>query len=256
MESIRLNKFIAQNGTVSRRKADQLIRNGQVQINGNVIRELGTKININDQVRVDGKLLTNSSQKIYIIFNKPKSVLSTMHDPEERETVAKYFEHLPVRVFPVGRLDWDSEGLLLMTNDGDFANKVMHPKFEINKTYLVKVEGRQEDEKIKKLSSGISIIGGKVKAKLVQKINRSQTSHSWYKIVISEGRNRQIRQMFEKIGADVLKIQRIGIGALFLGHLDKGEYKFLNDKDLKLIFKTQLDKPTPKKRHRSTKRIL
>ncbi len=252
---IRLNKFIAQNGTVSRRKADRLIETGKVSVNGKVIHDFGVKVRPSDKVIVNGKELSSSTEKIYIMFNKPKATVSTMSDPEMRESLADYFADLPVRVYPVGRLDWDSEGLIIMTNDGNFANKIMHPRLEIPKTYLVKVEGKPAAEDIKKLLDGVSIPGGKVRAKMISKIQRpTKTNHSWYKIVITEGKNRQIRHMFSNIGLDALKIQRVGIGMLFLGSLEKGDYKFLGPKELKKVFATE---PLPEKktpRHKSFKR--
>lgn len=253
---IRLNKFIAQNGTVSRRKADRLIETGKVAVNGKVIHDFGVKVKTSDKVVVNGQELNSSTEKVYIMFNKPRATVSTMSDPEMRESLADYFKELPVRVYPVGRLDWDSEGLIIMTNDGDFANKIMHPRLEIPKTYLVKVEGKPTEEDIKQLLNGVSIPGGKVRAKMIQKINRpTQTQHTWYKIVITEGKNRQIRHMFSNIGLDALKIQRVGIGMLFLGSLEKGDYKFLGKNDLKKVFATE---PLPAKkpfRKKSIKRI-
>lgn len=171
------------------------------------------------------------------MFHKPKGVLTTTEDPLGRPTITDYIKSLPVRLFPVGRLDWDSEGLILLTNDGDFAHRVMHPSMEVTKTYLVKVNGSPSREELDKLKSGVSIIGGRVKALVAQKFQKGDSKkNSWIKIIISEGKNRQIRQMLLKIGYDVIKLQRIAIGRLRLGALKKGEIVFLGEDAVRQIF--------------------
>src|SRR6185312_12574860 len=167
--TVRLNKYLADCGLASRRRADGIISSGQVQVNGKTVFELGVKIEPGiDRVVVDGKTVKPPTQKIYVIFNKPENVLTTMEDPEGRPTVAGFMEQLPVRVFPVGRLDWDTEGLLLLTNDGDFAQKVMHPREEIPKTYLAKLDGKPTPVQLAKLLRGVTIPGGRVKALFVE----------------------------------------------------------------------------------------
>lgn len=243
-KSIRLNKLIADSGLASRRHADRMIEEGKVTVNGKRVFEMGIKVDpAQDRIIVDGHPIKAKPMKLYLVFNKPKGVLTTMTDPHERPTIADYLTDVPGRVFPVGRLDWDSEGLLLLTNDGDFANKVMHPKAEVTKTYLVKLDGQPEQKHIDKLLKGVSIIGGKVAAKHVEKIKRQEGSdkYDWYKIVITEGKNRQIRQMFEKIGFDVMKLQRVSIGRLKLGNLERGELAYVNEAMLSKIF--QPDSP-------------
>ena len=240
-ERVRLNKLIADSGLASRRHADRMIEEGQVTVNGKRVYELGIKVDpVNDRILVDGKVLRKPAQKLYLMFNKPKGVLTTMEDPEDRPTIAGYLEEVPARVFPVGRLDWDSEGLLILTNDGDFANKVMHPKLEVTKTYLVKISGQPEPYQIDKLRKGVSIVGGRVRARHIEKIHKQGENKSdkydWYKIVITEGKNRQIRQMFEKIGFDVMKLQRVAIGRLRIGGLQTGDLVYLNDVALERIF--------------------
>jgi 23S rRNA pseudouridine2605 synthase len=178
---------------------------------------------------VEGKPLRQKAHHVYVMFNKPKGILTTMEDPLGRPTIASFLDEIPYRVFPVGRLDWDSEGLLLLTNDGDYAQKVAHPTAEVTKTYLVKVDGKPTDEKLNKLLKGVSILGGKAKAKSVEKIKKGRDQYDWIKIVITEGRNRQIRQMFEKIGYDVLKLQRVAIGRLRIGNLERGQLVYLNE---------------------------
>jgi len=259
---IRLNKLIADSGLTSRRKADRLIEEGKVFLNGKKVFEFGVRVDPNqDKIVVDGKPLRKKFEHMYIMFHKPRGVLTTMSDPEGRPTIADYLEHLPARVFPIGRLDWDSEGLLLLTNDGEYANKVTHPKDEVTKTYLVKVSGKPTDEQIRKLLTGVSIIGGKVKARHIEKITRGRDQYDWLKVIISEGKNRQIRQMFEKVGFDVLKLQRVAIGRLRLGALERGDMLFLNEVAANRVFLT--DDPEEVKesksyrgRQKSTKRVF
>ncbi|MBX3039146.1 MAG: rRNA pseudouridine synthase [Bdellovibrionaceae bacterium] len=235
----RLNKLIADSGLASRRQADRLIEEGHVTVNGKRVFELGVRVDPKtDKVLVDGKPLRKQTQKLYMLFNKPIGVLTTMEDPMDRPTIADYLDKVPGRVFPVGRLDWNSEGLLLLTNDGDFANKVMHPSQEVTKTYMVKINGQARPDQIQKLLRGVSIIGGRATAKSIEKIRRPEGSdkYDWYKVIITEGKNRQIRQMFAKIGFDVQKLQRVAIGRLRIGSLKKGELVYLNDAAIEKIF--------------------
>lgn len=244
MSLVRLNKALSEAGITSRRKADRLIEMGLVQVNGKKVFEMGIKVNPNkDRIVVDGHPVTFRSQKVYIMFHKPKGVMTTLSDPEGRPTVADYFKKYPVRIFPIGRLDWESEGLLLLTNDGDFANNVMHPKKAITKTYWVKVNGRPEKKELDKLLSGVTIPTGKAKAIVVEKIKRPEASdqYDWIKVVIAEGKNRQIREMFLKIGFDVMKLQRVSIGRLKIGALPKGEWTELTEDQIKRIFIPDLD---------------
>lgn len=241
-QRVRLNKLIADSGLASRRHADKMIEEGLVTVNGKRVYELGVKVDPqHDKILVDGKILRKPlSQKLYLIFNKPAGVLTTMDDPEGRPTIAEYLGDVPSRVFPVGRLDWDSEGMILLTNDGDYANKVAHPKEEVTKTYLVKLDGKPEPRHLQKLKDGVSIVGGKVSARHIEKIKKSGDNKSekyeWYKIVITEGKNRQIRQMFAKIGFDVMRLQRVSIGRLRMGAMKAGELMFINDVAANRVF--------------------
>lgn len=245
---VRLNKLLAERGLASRRGADKMIEEGLVVVNGKKVYELGVKVNPNkDRIVVDGKPLKSKGENLYIMFHKPKNVITSMTDPLERVTVADYMADVPTRVFPIGRLDWDSEGLLLLTNDGDFAQKVMHPKQEVTKTYHVKLEGQPEEYKIKKLLSGVSIPGGRVKAKHVEKLKpikseagKTSKKNDWYKIIITEGKNHQVREMFKKIGFDVIKLQRVAIGKLRLGQLERGEFVYLNEAAAERVFMQDL----------------
>ena len=246
---IRLNKLLAERGLASRRGADKLIADGQVTVNGKKVYELGIKVNPHqDSISVDGTPLRSKNQNLYIMFNKPKNVITSMTDPLGRPTVADYMIEVPGRVFPIGRLDWDSEGLILLTNDGDFANKVMHPSKEVTKTYNVKLDGQPRPDQIAKLYRGVSIPeGGTVKAKHIEKIKMSKSKeqktskkYDWYKIVITEGKNHQVREMFKKIGFDVMKLHRVAIGKLRLGQLETGDLVYLNEGALDRIFMQDL----------------
>lgn len=245
---VRLNKYIADCGVASRRKADQLIEEGQIQVNGKTVFELGVKVEpAVDRITLKGKPIKPQTQMVYVIFYKPENVLTTMSDPEGRPTVADFMEKLPVRVFPVGRLDWDTEGMLLLTNDGEFSQKVMHPKEEIPKTYLAKLDGRPSATHFEKLKSGVPIPGGRGRAVFVDHIRMADSERDWVKIIIAEGKNRQIRHMFAKIGFDVLKLKRVAIGQLTMGKLRKGEYAFLDEGTLSRVFKKHkgAEGPTP-----------
>jgi 23S rRNA pseudouridine2605 synthase len=270
---VRLNKYLSECGAASRRRADELIAEGEVSVNGKKVFELGIKVTPGvDRVTLGGKPVRPTAHKLYIMFHKPRNVVTTMDDPEGRPTIADFFDRLPVRVFPVGRLDWDTEGMILLTNDGDFAQRVTHPSEEILKTYLVKVDGHPSEEALRKLTHGVSILGGRVQARQVERIRRGADKYDWIKISIAEGKNRQVRRMFEKIGFDVLKLQRVAIGRLKMGSLKRGEYVFLTPHGIDKLFErapeekgvrpngpaiakvTRQRKPTHKGAERSAKR--
>lgn len=240
-EKIRLNRYIAICGIASRRHADELIESGKVMVNGRKVFELGVRVNPDlDKVTVQGRPIQEQNKKVYILFNKPKNILTSMSDPTDRPTVGDFFKRVPFRVFPVGRLDWDSEGLLLLTNDGDFAYKISHPTSEIPKTYVVKVNGQPTPQHLERLKKGVSTAVGRVRALDVQKVRRGDSdNYDWIRIVIDEGRNRQVRRMFEKLGFDVMKLQRIGIGDLTLGKLKKGEFRVLDPKEAQKALKSK-----------------
>lgn len=234
---VRLNKYLADHGIASRRKADEMIDEGRVQVNGRKVFELGIKINPEkDKVKVGGKLVGPKPQPLYFVFNKPKSVVTSTSDPQGRPTVMDFFKKVKKRIFPVGRLDWDSEGLLLMTNDGDFANEIANPTSNISKTYHAKLDGVPTDAKLEKLKKGVSIVGGRVRATQIKRLKKGSDKKDWIQITITEGKNRQVRKMFEKIGFDVVKLKRVSIGNLKLANLKPGEYRPLNRKDLEKLF--------------------
>lgn len=251
---IRINKLLSDHGLCSRREADQWIAQGLIKKNGKTVYELGAKVDPEvDRITVSGKPLDIKSEQkfIYLMANKPKGMLTTTNDPYDRPTVMDLVPKIKARLFPVGRLDWDSEGLILLTNHGEFANRVTHPSHAIEKTYLVKVEGEVTDLKRQKLLRGVAIEGGKVRAKRLEPIDRpskgKSTKHSWFKVVITDGKNRQIRKMFEKINCDVIKLQRVAIGQLTLGTLRRGQVKALTLSEIEKIFtvpKTILSSPT------------
>ena len=178
---IRLNKFIAECGLASRRRADQWIEDGKVMLNGKKVYEHGVQIDPKkDQVKISGKVVKpKPKNSVYIAFNKPTHVMTTMSDPEGRPTVKDYFPKIKHRVFPVGRLDWDTEGLLIMTNDGEFSQAVSHPSQEIPKTYMVKVDGQPSEAQLQKLRSGVSIVGGRVKAMHVERVKKGSDKYDW-----------------------------------------------------------------------------
>ncbi|MCB0347622.1 MAG: rRNA pseudouridine synthase [Bdellovibrionales bacterium] len=254
---VRLNKFLATQGIASRRKADLLIESGEVTVNGKRVFELGVKIDPSvDKVKVNGKLVQAKSEELlYLMFHKPKNVITSLEDPLGRPTITDYLARLKTKVFPVGRLDWDSEGLLLLTNDGDFANQVSHPKYNIPKRYLVKIGGKITPTMINKMKRGMSIPeGGRVSAKRLERIAKKSTpQNDWLIIEITEGKNRQIRKMFGNFKLDVLKLHGVAIGGLELGTLKRGEFKVLLKKDLEKIFE---DPHKEKKTKLKSKKII
>ncbi|MBM4129377.1 MAG: rRNA pseudouridine synthase [Nitrospira sp.] len=235
----RIQKILSRMGVAARRKAEELILEGRVTVNGEVA-TIGMKADPSrDYIKVDGNLIAGPKvgfKKVYIMLNKPKGVVTTLFDPEGRPTVKDFLKGVKYRVFPVGRLDYNSEGLLLMTNDGDFAHAVLHPSQKIAKTYLVKVKGIIGDEKIAKLRQGVRLEDGKTMPAKVKKIKKTE-NNSWIEITIYEGRKRQVRRMMERVGYPVLKLQRIGIGGLKLGELKPGEYRYMTSDELQLIRK-------------------
>jgi 23S rRNA pseudouridine2605 synthase len=239
-ESVRLNRYIALCGLASRRHADELIEKGKVLVNGRKVFELGIKVDPKkDKVTVDGRPVQQETKKIYLLFNKPKFILTSMSDPTDRPTVGDFFQRVPFRVFPVGRLDWDSEGMLILTNDGDYSYQISHPTSQIPKTYLVKVDGHPSESQLEKLKRGVSTAVGRVHALDVEVIRRGDSeNYDWIRIIIDEGRNRQVRRMFEKLGYDVLKLQRVAIGELSIGSLKKGEFRVLSAQEAKKALST------------------
>jgi 23S rRNA pseudouridine2605 synthase len=231
----RLQKILSEMGIASRRKAEELIIEGRVTVNGTPAR-IGMKADPDrDHIKLDGKLLTGKKEpKVYLMFYKPRNVVTSLDDPEERPTVRDYLTKMRYRVYPVGRLDFDSEGLLLITNDGDFAHAVLHPSKEVPKTYEVKIDGALKDEDIEKLRRGVSIEGGRTAPARVRKL-RKLKSNSWIEITIHEGKKRQIRRMLQRVGYSVLRLKRTRIGPINLGSLKAGEMRELKLEELEAI---------------------
>lgn len=229
---IRLNKYLAECGVCSRRNADEYISAGRVKVNGKVVTELGSKVaQYNDTVFVDDNKIELSTKSVVIMFNKPKGCITTMNDEAGRKTIFDYIKLDLPRLFPVGRLDYDTEGLLLLTNDGDLANKLMHPSNEVPKTYQVKVSGEMPEHKLAQLRKGVLIDEEKTKRSKVKLIEFDGET-SKLEVTISEGRNRQVRKMFETVGNEVIFLRRIAIGELKLGGLSRGGHRYLSDYEI------------------------
>jgi 23S rRNA pseudouridine2605 synthase len=236
MPAERLQKIIAAAGVASRRKAEELISSGRVTLNGQIVSELGTKADPDrDHIRVDGKLLHGAQQHVYVLLNKPKGVVTTVSDPQRRPTVMSLLRGVKARVYPIGRLDYASEGLLLLTNDGDLALKLMKAASHVPKTYMVKVSGKPTAEEIAKLRSGVTIPtdDGRRRIRTAPakiEVIRDATN-PWYEVTLIEGRNRQIRRMFEQVGHHVEKIKRVRYGPLELD-VPPGKFRMLTPKEV------------------------
>lgn len=232
-DGVRIHKVMAEYGVASRRKCEEMIRAGQITVNGRPA-VIGQKLNpYRDLIAVDGvKLTTNvKKQRYYIALNKPRGYVTTLSDEMDRKCVAELVDNVPERVYPIGRLDRNSEGLLLFTNDGDFANQVMHPKFHIHKTYRVTVRPDVNDKQMADLASGIVIDGVRTEPAQVTVLTKEQ-GRVVLQIVITEGRNRQIRKMCEAVGLEVARLKRTSIGAVRLGMLPPGEWRELTEAEL------------------------
>lgn len=231
----RLQKVIAHAGIASRRKAEELILQGKVTVNGEVVKQLGTKVGPNDVVEVNG-IKVEKEAPVYFLFYKPKGVVTTVKDDKNRKTVLDFFPEVTERIYPVGRLDYDTSGILLMTNDGEFANLLTHPKYEIEKTYIAKVKGIPTREHLKQLQKGIRLDDGltaPAKAKFLSANKRKNTAI--IELTIHEGRNRQVRRMFEKIGYPVMKLKRERYAFLDLTGLNAGEWRSLTPHEVKQL---------------------
>ena len=236
----RLQKIVSAAGVASRRKAEQMIVDGRVTVNGAIITELGSKADLDhDHIKVDGRLLHRPKNLVYIAMNKPTTYVTTVNDPEGRKTVMELLRGLKERVYPVGRLDYHSEGLLLFTNDGDFANSITAAVNHIAKTYLVKINGTLNPDQEEAFRHGLPIDGRYTKAAGLKLIRRAD--NPWYEIKLYEGRKNQIRMMFRHMGFLVEKLKRVQIGAISLGSLKPGEFRFLDSTEI-LRFKKGLPK--------------
>ena len=230
---MRINKFIATKTAYSRRKADELIKDKKVKINGKVLDNLAYTVNDNDEVELDGRIISDIKiKKYYYLFNKPKNVVSTVSDEFGRYCITDFFPP-DISVFPVGRLDYDSTGLLIVTNDGDLANKIAHPSNHVKKTYIATLDGRLSENQMKKSCEGVVIDSKKT---LPAEIELYDFSQAMYKISIYEGRNRQIRKMIEVLGRQVRELKRISIGKIKLGRIVEGKYRKLTEEEKNYLF--------------------
>lgn len=225
----RLNKYLADCGVGSRRECDNLIRDGRVKINDRVA-TLGSFVSDVDKISVDGKRVANKPKNCYVLLNKPKGCVTTVKDDRGRKTVMDFVD-VKARLFPVGRLDYDTEGLLILTNDGDLANRLTHPSSEIGKTYVARISGELSEAERAKLEKGV-LVDGVMTAKARVKILEKDVHHTRCEITIHEGRNHQVKKMFEAVGKEVEFLKRIAIGDLRLGGLKRGEYRFLKDEEV------------------------
>lgn len=242
MPEERLQKILAHAGVASRRKAEQLITEGRVAVNGKVITELGAKADFaKDHIKVDGKLLRNEEELVYIALYKPDNVVSTVTDPQGRTTVLDLVHGVRARVYPVGRLDYHSTGLILLTNDGDFANAITAAKSHVPKTYLVKVNGMLTPEQEEEFRNGVPLMGKRTAPAHIRLLRREE--NPWYEVRLIEGRNQQIRIMFKHFGRLVEKLRRVRIGTLELGKLKPGQFRLLDDAEVKKLMRAASVKP-------------
>ena len=231
----RLQKVIAKSGLTSRRKAEELIKDGKVCVNGEVIKELGTKVSDNDIITVNNKIITKE-QKEYYLLNKPRGVVTTTSDDKNRKTVIDLID-TNARIYPVGRLDYDTTGLLLLTNDGKFTNILMNPKSNVKKTYIAKLKGIIDVDSINKLKTGVIIDGVKVYSPRVKLKKKNKDNNTcMVEITITEGKNHQVKKMFNEVGYEVLKLKREKLSFFELGKLNSGEYRKLTSKEIKEVY--------------------
>ena len=234
-EKKKKKKRIANSGYTSRRKAETLITEGKVKVNSSVVTELGTKVKNSDSIEVEGIKL-EQEDKLYILFYKPAQVITSVSDDRGRKVVTDYFKEIKTRIYPVGRLDYDTSGLLLLTNDGEFTNLMTHPSYKIKKKYVVKLKGYLMREEVKALEQGIKLEDGVTQPAIVKVKNQDKDkNNTLVEITITEGRNRQVRRMFEHFGHQVTKLQRIEFGPLNLKGLNAGEGRVLTPHEVKTI---------------------
>lgn len=232
---MRLQKYMAQSGVASRRKSEEIILEGRVKVNGKVIKKLGTTINPEkDIVSVDNKSIERESKKVYIMLNKPEGYVTTLKDRHSEKIVLDLVNGIDERIFPVGRLDLDTSGLLLMTNDGDLTQKLTHPSYEVPKKYIAVVEGIPNSKKLARFRKGLKI-DGRMTAEAYIKVLKKHKDSSVLEISIHEGRNRQVRKMCEYIRHPILELQRIAVGELTLNDLKAGEWRYLTEKEVKYL---------------------
>lgn len=233
----RLQKVIAQTGYCSRRKAEELISTGRVQVNGKIISEMGTKVNYDDDITIDGNGINAKEDKVYYLLNKPRGIITSTNDEKNRKTVVDLIKNNNKRIYPVGRLDYDTTGVLLLTNDGELTNMLIHPRNNIEKLYIAKIKGIPTKIELQKLANGVIIDGHKTsKAKVKLKKLDKRNNTSVIELVIHEGKNHQVKKMFESIGYEVLKLRRERFAFLDVNDLKSGDYRELSIKEVKCLY--------------------
>ena len=233
---MRLQKYLADAGIASRRKCEQLIEEGRVKLNG-AVAEIGMNVNDGDVVTLDGKRVRANNERVMIAFYKPKNVICSNAEDEDRKKVTDFFKELPYRLYTVGRLDYDSEGLILVTNDGDAANRLMHPRYGLSKTYNVLCSGRFTDAEIHALASGVMLEDGMTAPARVKLLRETDNGNTELSITIHEVRNRQVRRMVVAVGHDTLRLVRVSIGKLTISGLKSGQWRFLSREETELLLK-------------------
>jgi pseudouridine synthase len=230
--NIRLNKFLSQSGLASRREADRLIEEGRVKVNRRLVLTLGSKVNaVKDRIEVDGKVIQPASGLVYMVLHKPVGYLVTRKDPFERPTVMELLPGMKTRLFPVGRLDYESQGILLLTNDGELCNRLLHPRYKIIKTYVIRVKGKPAISDLKKLEKGIYLDKKKTSPSKIFKLRENQRETS-FKVELHEGRKREIRRMFAIIGHEVQALKRVNFAGISLGKLKTGQWRYLSPQEV------------------------
>lgn len=247
---MRLQKYLASCGVASRRAAEEMIRGGLVQVNGQTIREMGTQVAPGDEVRVRGQLVKPEREQRYLLYYKPIGEVTTVSDPEGRPTAMDRFRNFPVRIYPVGRLDFDSEGLLLLTNDGELTRRLTHPSFEVDKTYIARVSNQVGEEALRRLRTGVSL-DGRMTSRAGVRVLRQDAFSTDLLIRIHEGRNRQIRRMVEAVGHQVVRLKRVGYGPLTLGDMQRGSWRDLTAEEVAALKAASLKAaPKPHRQHK------
>ena len=233
---MRLQKYMAECGVAARRKCEEIIRDGRVSVNGQIITEMGTQVEPGDVVMLDGKVIEPEEKNVYILYHKPAGEVTTVSDDKGRDTVMDHFRDLPVRLYPVGRLDYDSEGLLLLTNDGELAQRLTHPSCEVDKTYLARFTGQLTPEELERLKKGVFMEGDERRT-WPAKVKILRTGDIWSELLITihEGRNRQVRRMIAAVGHQVVLLRRVRFGPLDLGGLRRGEWRELSDDEIEKL---------------------
>jgi len=243
----RLQKYLAHAGIASRRTCEEIISSGKVKVNGQVVREMGVKIDPDaDAIEVNGKRVEEKEGKIYLLLNKPEGYVTTLRDPQRRPKVVDLVKEIKKRVYPVGRLDFDTEGLLILTNDGEITYSLTHPKHEIGKTYIALVKGLPDKDKIKRFQKGLRLTDGPTAPAKV-KFLKKQGSNGLLEITIYEGRNRQVRRMCETIGHPVIHLKRVSMGFLNLDNLEIGKYRHLTKTEVKKLKELAAKAEKPRK---------